>query len=354
MSGGVDSLTTALLLKEQGVEIWGIHMIVGGRFRAERRPRSSSSHFAESLKFIERIKDDLQIEIKTVDLRDVFDELIIKPFVSSYLEGLTPNPCIPCNARVKFGILLQKALEFGARSFATGHYVRIRKDSISGRWQLLRGTDKSKEQSYFLFQLSQEQLEYALFPLGEKTKKEVYEYIRKKNLPVIPSGESHEICFIPDNDYKNFIRKAAGIEDVPGYFVNKNGRIVGKHEGIFRYTIGQRRGIGIPASEPYYVTGIDPATNTIRIGKKDELFGKKLIVSGLNWVSIPPPSGAIKALVQIRYRHRASEATIEPLDKGRALVEFLKPQRAITPGQYAGFYDGDLLLGGGQIVKVAE
>ena len=353
MSGGVDSLTTALLLMEQGVEIWGIHMVVGSPVSHGGRPGDSSPDLKKTRISIEKIKENLRIEIKIIDLREPFEDLIIKPFVSSYLKGFTPNPCIPCNARIKFGILLQKAFEYGAKSFATGHYARIKKDAASGRWQLLRGVDKSKDQSYFLYQLSQEQLENALFPLGEKTKKEVCEYVKERNLAGLPSEESHEICFIPDNDYKNFIKKVTGIDDSPGYIVDKNGKVLGRHKGIFRYTIGQRRGIGIPAREPYYVTGVDPGANTVKIGKREELLGRRFIVSDLNWVSIRPPQEALKALVQIRYRHKASKALIEPLGENRALVDFIEPQRAITPGQYAVFYDGDLLLGGGQIIEVS-
>ncbi len=352
MSGGVDSLTTALLLMEQGLEIWGIHMVVGSPASHGGRPGDSPLDSKKTRISIEKIKENLQIEIKIVDLREPFEDLIIKPFVSSYLKGFTPNPCIPCNARIKFGILLEKAFEHGAKSFATGHYARIRKDTASGRWQLLRGVDKSKDQSYFLYQLSQEQLENALFPLGEKTKKEVCEYVKERNLVSLPSEESHEICFIPDNDYKNFIKKVTGIDDSPGYIIDRKGKVLGRHKGIFRYTIGQRRGIGIPAREPYYVTGVDPGANTVKIGRKEELLGRRFIVSDLNWVSIPRPHETLKALVQIRYRHRASGALIELLGENRALIDFFKPQRAITPGQYAVFYDGDLLLGGGQIIEV--
>ncbi len=351
MSGGVDSLMTALLLKEQGVEVWGIHMIVGEPSNAEGYTDSYSNRFKKTREVLDRIEENLQLEIRTVDFRQVFEKTIIKPFVDSYLDGLTPNPCVVCNAKIKFGILLEKALSLGARSFATGHYVRISWDSVSKRWQLLRGIDKDKEQSYFLHQLTQDQLEHAVFPLGNRTKKEVYELIGKLNMGNVPSRESHEICFIPDNDYKNFIRKRVGIEDIAGELVDQKGTVLGKHRGIFRYTVGQRRGIGIPSSEPYYVVSIDPKTNRVQIGRKADLYARRLVVSGINWVSISPPTKRIKADTQIRYRHRPVSASIEVVEKDRALVEFDTPQKAITPGQYAVFYDHDLLLGGGQITE---
>ncbi len=353
MSGGVDSLTTALLLKEQGIDIWGIHMIVGESFYLTRQPGFPSNDFEKTRKLLAKIEESLQIEIKIVDLRDAFEDLIVKPFVNAYLEGFTPNPCVPCNARIKFGLLLRKALDYGAEFFATGHYVRKRWDETSKRWQLLRGLDRGKEQSYFLYQLTQEQLEHTIFPLGDKTKEEVYNYIRTR-VAELASRESHEICFIPDNDYKNFIKKVARIKDIPGEMVDKDGHVLGKHKGIFRYTIGQRRGIGIPSSEPYYVTSIEPDKNRVIIGRKNDLFGRKLIASNLNWVSIPPPTSRIKAQVQIRYRHRASPAIVYLIEKDRAIVEFEEPQRAITPGQYAVFYDGELLLGGGKITELVE
>ena len=352
MSGGVDSLTTALLLKQQGVDIWGIHMIVGVPPEKERHPDSFSLELEKTRKVLKKIEQSLEIEIKIVDLRDVFYKLIIKPFVNLYLQGFTPNPCIPCNAKIKFGMLLHKSLELGAKALATGHYARVKWDAVTERWQLLRGTDRGKEQSYFLYQLTQEQLKYAIFPLGEKFKREVYEYLEKKKLSGIISRESHEICFIPDNDYKGFIKKMAKIEDIPGEMIDKNGTVLGKHRGIFRYTIGQRRGIGIPSSEPYYVIGIDPKANRVEIGRKEDLYGRKLVASNLNWVSIAPPRGPLKASVQIRYRHRAAAATIELIEKNKALVEFEKPQKAITPGQFAVIYDDDLVLGGGQITEV--
>ncbi len=353
MSGGADSLAAALLLKDEGHEVLGIHMVVTGP--PVTGGGTSSSTFVEhepQIRYINKIAKQLRIPVKIVDLRTFFHSEIIVPFVQSYLSGLTPNPCVDCNARIKFGVLLKRAIESGAGAFATGHYVELRYDDTIGRWQILRGADRKKDQSYFLYQLSQEQLELALFPLGSKTKDEVRDWLRKRGVLNLPTKESHEICFIPNNDYKEFIRRNLGLKETSGEIVDRKGQVLGQHKGIFEYTIGQRRGIGIPSSEPYYVIGIYPHENRVEIGNRDDLLSRCFLVGEVNWVSIAAPVYPVRADVQVRYRHRASPASVAVVESDKVRVDFEKPQRAITPGQSAVFYDGDLLLGGGKIIAV--
>lgn len=352
MSGGVDSLMTAVLLMERGYNVYGLHMIATQPPGQHGGARDKTSHVKGIKRLLQTIEERLNIPVEILDLSCDFSENIISPFVTAYLSGQTPNPCIDCNADFKFGILRKAALKRGIKAFATGHYARIARSPSENRWQILRGIDRKKEQSYFLYRLTQDQLENTILPLGTRTKREVYDLLRKRDLLDVAQQESQEICFIPQNDYKSFIKRWGRVKDSPGFLVDKTGKIVGKHNGIFSYTIGQRRGIGIPSTAPYYVTGLHPETNTVEIGRKEDLFATHLSVEEVNWVSIGSPQKSFHASVQIRYRHTATPALITPINDFTVLIEFKEPQQAITPGQAAVFYSSDILLGGGKIKRI--
>ena len=336
MSGGIDSTVAALLLKREGYEVFGLHMLVPRKEPDERE-------------HLQRIAHILGIEFHVVDLRGEFEGLISR-FCADYMRGRTPNPCIVCNRDIKFGTLMKKALEMGADIFATGHYARL--DKSEHRVKLLRGADRGKEQSYFLFALKQEQLLRALFPNGNMSKDEVRKIAADAGLPVLDRGESQEICFLDGRDYRDLLRERIPESAVPGEIIDTAGRVIGKHEGIQFYTIGQRRGLGIALGKPIYVVKIDAKANRVVVGEKRDLLRKEFTVEDVNWVSIEEPREALTADAQIRYTHQPSRASIVPIGNGAVRVEFEQPQPAITPGQAAVFYDGDVLLGGGWISEV--
>jgi len=355
MSGGVDSSVAAALLRRRGYDVVGATMLVGPR---EERSESggsgrSFSHRLDARKAAERVG----IPFYEFDFREEFERAVIEPFVRDYLRGRTPNPCILCNRAIKLGLLLEKAKELGCEAIATGHYVRIERAGESGRWTLRRGRDRRYEQSYYLFALDQEQLARFVAPLGEINKAEVRRMAEELGLEAAGKPSSQEICFIPGNDYQSFIRShpLGRIEQSkPGKIIDRQGRVLGRHNGIFGFTIGQRRGLGIAHPHPLYVVEIDAARNRIVVGGKEEVFARSLVARKVNWVSIERPESAVEGRVQIRYRHKAAPARIEPLGEDGVRVVFEEPQRAVTPGQAAVFYDRDdeLLLGGGWIEKV--
>ncbi|MCE5334022.1 MAG: tRNA 2-thiouridine(34) synthase MnmA [Desulfobacteraceae bacterium] len=346
MSGGVDSLRTACLLREQGHEVLGIHMRIvpsaGGDDPVART-------IAEREDLLRKLADRCAIPLVFVDFREQFESLVIRPFVDAYRRGLTPNPCILCNPRIKFGLLLDEAMRLGAEKLATGHYVRI--SSGTERFRLLRARDGAKDQSYFLMGLGQEQLSRAMFPLGGYTKVETFAWAKREGLSGLITEESQEICFVPGNSYPDFIRGRTGDRSTsgPGPILDLNGRILGEHKGIFHYTVGQRRGLGIPSTEPYYVVRIEPEANAVRVGRAQDLFCETCTAREVNWVSIPPPGEPIRCRVRIRNLHRPAPAEVFPVSPDTATIRFDEPQRAVTPGQGAVFYDDELLLGGGII-----
>lgn len=349
MSGGVDSSTAAALLKEEGHDIIGLTMIL---FKGQEGasgaggPVPAAGHLEEA----RRAAESLGIPHHAVPLQEPFEREIIGYFLEEYRRGRTPNPCAVCNQRMKFGALLKKAEELGAVALATGHYARIRRDPEERRFMLLRGKDRGKDQSYFLFLLSQAQMGKILLPLGGQSKTEVRERASRLGLRAAAKPESQEICFIPDNDYRKFMETREG-EKIPGSgkIIDRRGRELGRHEGIYAYTVGQRRGLGIAAPHPHYVLALDAEKNTVLAGREEELFAAGLTVRGVNWVSIPPPSGKIEAEIQIRSRHPGAPGTLTPLRDGRVRVELHAPQRAVTPGQAAVFYRQEEVLGGGWI-----
>ncbi len=338
MSGGVDSSVAALLLKERGFDVIGLTM--------EHFPLPESISAGEDAAQVAQI---LKIPHYVVKLEKEFKKYVVDDFCKEYERGRTPNPCIRCNKSLKFGLLLKKANMLGARYIATGHYARVFFDSRTKRFLLKKGKDSKKDQSYFLYSLSQEQLSYVKFPVGELTKDEVREKARKFDLPSAKRPESQEICFIPDNDYVGFLKDRTPHVFRPGPIIAKNGRVLGRHKGIVHFTIGQRRGMGIAAPQPLYVIEIQAEKNTIIAGPEEELYKNELQVSSLNIISLPKLMGNLEVKAKLRYKHNHAKAVIKPLSSNKALVKFSKPQRAVTPGQAVVFYDGDVVIGGGTI-----
>jgi len=352
MSGGVDSSVAAALLKAQGWEVIGITMCFNLADSSSRHPNCCGLSGIDDAR---RIAHKLGIRHYVLNMQKYLDEYVIKDFCLEYLRGRTPNPCIRCNQYIKFGTLLKKAFSLGAAFLATGHYSRIKKRK-SG-YQLHKARDQHKDQSYFLYRLSQVQLKHLLFPLGEYTKDETRQKAREFDLAVADKLESQEICFLPDTDYRKFlkdgapkIKKWVNREIKPGPILDREGRVLGEHKGIAFYTIGQRQGLGIAAGYPLYIIKIDPKNNAITVGKKEETLARDFLVKQTHFISRPIKK-KVALKVKIRYNHQEAEAAIMPCnDKLR--VHFIKPQFAITPGQSAVFYDKDKVVGGGIIDKV--
>jgi tRNA-specific 2-thiouridylase len=336
MSGGVDSAVAAAILKEAGHDVTGLTMKITDSSHAETDAATMANK--------------LGIPHYIIDLREIFMIKIITYFCGEYRRGRTPNPCILCNRYIKFGALWEEAEKLGAAMLATGHYARIEKDN-NGRYTLKKGRDKNKDQSYFLCQLTQDQLGYAMFPIGNLTKEEVRKIAAELELPSISRPESQEICFIPDNDHAAFVEKYTAESDRQGPIRDEAGRTLGQHQGIASYTVGQRKGLGIAAAEPLYVTAIESERNTVIVGTKEQTYGTELIADNLNWIAITAPEHPIKVKTKIRYRHTAAEATVIPQSDGTVRVKFAEPQMAITPGQAIVFYDGEKVAGGGTIIK---
>lgn len=344
MSGGVDSLGAALLLREQGHEVTGLHMVL---------PTTDETLSARRLHTVDFLANKFAIHLDVIDLQDHFEKLVIQPFVETYLHGRTPNPCVLCNRKIKFRLLLDYALSLGAERYATGHYARIQPPGAHGdRFQLLKGLDPAKDQSYFLHGLTQYQLSKSLFPLGNQTKEQVALHVRQiTGLEELPS-ESQEICFIPSSNYQDFLAERLGKElSREGPVVDLDGKPLGRHRGIFAYTVGQRRGLGIPSTAPYYVIAVEPETNTVRVGRSADLYSSGCLVENVNWVSVSAPENPLACQVRIRNQHRPSPATLEPIDEATVRVRFHIRQRAVTPGQSAVFYRDELVLGGGTILE---
>ncbi|MBW2646031.1 MAG: tRNA 2-thiouridine(34) synthase MnmA [Deltaproteobacteria bacterium] len=345
LSGGVDSLVAAALLKRENSNVIGIH------FRTGFEKKSSDLKNLPDTSLESRLKaaaDALNIPLVFVDISERFRADVVRNFLSEYQNGRTPNPCMVCNRCIKFGELLDRARELGAKYLATGHYARLVQGTL-GRFQLLRGIDPNKDQSYFLALLTQDQLKSACFPLGGYTKEDVRKMAERFNIAPLVEEESQEICFIEGNDYPRFLKKE-GIHGDPGPIVDQTGKALGTHQGLFAYTIGQRRGIGIPAAEPYYVIRIDIEKNQLVVGNKSDLYSAECEVEGINWIALPP-DGPIKVETRIRYRHKEAPSTLIPTENNKAIVRFDSPQEAVTPGQGAVFYQGDKVIGGGWIRK---
>jgi tRNA-specific 2-thiouridylase len=346
MSGGVDSSCAAARLQDGGYEVIGLWMQTVGEGVPEQNPSFRDACAAARA---------LGIPLVPVDLRTPFEAEIIAYFLRGYLAGQTPNPCVLCNPRIKFGLLMETAMASGAELFATGHYARVAWDAGEGRFTLRRGIDKKKDQSYFLWGLTQEQLARCCFPNGESTKAEVRRMAQSRGLPVSKRGESQDICFIPSGDYRSFLAERLRHDRAAeGAIIDKAGRVLGRHDGVFGFTIGQRQGIGVPAKRPYYVLRIDPVAKQVVVGPREELLARGLKAHGMRWVSIPPPQAGLRARGQIRYRHAAAPCLVTPHGEAEVVVLFDEPQEAITPGQALVLYQGDRLLGGGWIGEVCH
>jgi tRNA-uridine 2-sulfurtransferase len=347
MSGGVDSSTAAALLQRQGYEVIG----VGLRFPLLEvgcnSPRRCCGPAA--MEDARAVANQLGIRFTALDYHEVFSQTVIEYFFRSYAEGRTPNPCVECNRVIKFGRLLEFARTLDANFLATGHYARTRLDPQSGRHLLLKGVDAEKDQSYFLYALSQEQLARALFPLGAMTKDETRRLARSFGLPVSEKPGSQDICFLGEGDYRSLLAERHPESLQPGPIVDARGRVLGTHKGVAGFTIGQRKALGIAAGETLYVIALRPATRTVVVGTKEELQQEKLIVAGINWIAFDPPPDSFEADVKVRYRQPEQPAAIRLLEPTRAEVRWRTPQPAAAPGQSAVFYRGDLVLGGGVI-----
>ena len=362
MSGGVDSSAAAALLHEEGHELVGFTMQLWNQRRGlsvdengESMPSRCCS--LDDVYDARRVAEELGFPFYVLNLERDFESAVVEPFVESYLEGETPIPCVACNSRLKFAALDRMARSVGCDKVATGHYARVEYDEAAKRYRLLRGRDERKDQTYFLWELTQDQLSRSMFPLGEMSKSEARELARRHALNVAEKKESQEICFVPDGDYAGFIERyleAEGRESerpARGEIVDTAGRVVGEHEGVHRYTTGQRRGLGISRPLPLYVVGVEPEANRVVVGNEEELLSSEFTAAGVNWITFDDPQQDVRADVRIRYRHTEAPATITPLADGRARVHFDQPQRAITPGQACVFYRGDEVVGGGWIVK---
>ncbi len=347
MSGGVDSSVAAALLKAQGHDVIGLSMQLydqGGGGAA-----FGSCCTIDDLHDARRVAASLGVPHYIVNLERRFEESVVANFVQEYLAGRTPLPCAHCNSELKFSELLDRASGFGADAVATGHYARVRHDRPTGRWSLLRGVDPAKDQSYFLFALTQAQLARALFPLGGMTKAHVRDLARSYGLNVADKPDSQEICFVPGNDYAAVVEQRAPDAIRPGPVVDAAGRTLGQHSGIHHFTVGQRKGLGISSPAPLFVVAIDAAARTVVVGSREQLLRTALHAARVNWIAGAAPEHPVRADVQIRYRHTAAAATVEPRGIDRAKVVFDVPQSAVTPGQAAVFYDGDEVVGGGWI-----
>ncbi|MBP3735550.1 MAG: tRNA 2-thiouridine(34) synthase MnmA [Lachnospiraceae bacterium] len=347
MSGGVDSSVSAYLMQQAGYECIGCTMrlydyeIVG----KSDMTCCAASDIADARAVAER----LSMPHHVLHFEEEFRREVIDRFVQSYEEGKTPNPCIDCNRFLKFGKMLEKADELSCAKIVTGHYARITEEN--GIFFLRKAADESKDQSYVLYDLKQEDLRRICFPLGELTKEQVRRIAEENGFVNARKHDSQDICFVPDGDYAAVIEAYSGQRPAPGDFVDGEGRVLGRHRGIIHYTCGQRRGLGLSLKEPLYVCEIDPGSNRVILGKNKELFRKDALVRDVNWISGEEPDSPVRAKVKVRYRQKEQPATIQPAGNGAVLVRFDEPQRAITPGQAAVFYDGDIVLGGGRIDK---
>jgi tRNA-specific 2-thiouridylase len=362
MSGGVDSSAAAAMLKDEGHELVGFTMQLWDQRRgltldADGEPLPSRCCSLDDVYDARRVAEELGFPFYVLNLEREFERDVVEPFVQSYLGGETPIPCVACNSRLKFASLDRLAQSLGCDKVATGHYARVEYDAAAGRYRLLKGRDARKDQTYFLWELTQEQLSRALFPLGELSKPEARAAARRHGLGVAEKAESQEICFVPDGDYAGFIERYLEAEGrgaekpVGGEIVDARDEVLGRHEGVHRYTVGQRRGLGLARPLPLYVVRVEPEAGRVVVGHEDELLAREFTAAGVNWVAFGEPAAPVRADVRVRYRHTEAAATITPLGEGRVRVRFDEAQRAVTPGQATVFYRGDEVVGGGWIVK---
>jgi tRNA-specific 2-thiouridylase len=345
MSGGVDSSVAAALLVQQGFEVIGMML----RLWSENGKEASNRCCApDAMASARRVAALLGIPFFVIDARQAFREQVVQYFIDGHLSGVTPNPCLICNRQIRWGFLLEHALAMQAGHLATGHYARLRSPQ-DGRIQLLRAIDRDKDQSYVLYLLDQEQLRHTLFPLGELTKQQVRQLAQELNLPIAHRPESQDLCFLGHEDYRQFLARNAPHTVHPGPILNRSGEVIGEHQGLAFYTIGQRKGMGIAAPQPLYVLDKDPTRNALIVGFKEELGKSELIASPVHWISGSTPTQPFRAQVKIRYKAKEVEATVIPMESAKVKVVFDESLRDITPGQAAVFYQDEVCLGGGII-----
>jgi len=345
MSGGVDSSVAATLLKEQGYEVIGMMLRLWSEPGKEESNRCCTP---DSMAQARRVAAKLEIPFYVIDAKDVFHDTVVQYFLDGYARGETPNPCLVCNRQIRWTFLLNHALAFGADYMATGHYARVRSGE-NGSVELLRALDHSKDQSYVLHVLNQDKLRYALFPVGEYTKPEIRQIAERHALPTASRKDSQDLCFLAGDDYRNFLQRNAGNLLLPGDIATRDGNVVGRHNGLANYTIGQRKGLGLASAVPLYVITKQTANNTLIVGTQAELGSAELSARDVNWVSGEAPHESFRAEVKIRYTAKEAEAWVTPVDQDQVNVRFDAPQRDITAGQAAVFFHGDVLIGGGII-----
>jgi tRNA-specific 2-thiouridylase len=357
MSGGVDSSVVAGMLHRDGNQVVGLTMQLWNQRRLPALAPDKPTGRCCSLEDVydaRHVAQHLGIPYYVVNFEDAFERQVVKPFVDEYLAGRTPIPCTLCNNFIKFDQFLEMAEGVGAERIATGHYARIAWNPDSGRWEMRRSADRAKDQTYFLFGLTQTQLSRTLFPLGGFEKAQVRELARELGIPTAEKPDSQEICFVPNGDYAAFIdayfaEQGIAPSETHGELVTADGRVVGEHSGVHHFTVGQRRGLGVAAAEPLYVIATEPATRRVIVGRNDALLRTSMRVKDVNWISMAAPAEPVRAEIKIRNKHAAAPATIQPVDAATLEITFDEPQRAVTPGQGAVFYSGELVLGGGWI-----
>lgn len=337
MSGGVDSSAVAVLLKQSGYDVFG----------GTLRLYDVCGKISPDIDDAKTVCDKLEIPHFVYDLRGTFEKKVISPFIDTYLQGGTPNPCIECNKHIKFGGLLTCAQQSGAEMIATGHYARIKKQG--DRYLLCRGSDLSKDQTYVLYGLTQNQLAHTLLPLGELNKAQVREIAMEYGLVTAHKSDSQDICFVPDGDYAAFMEQHRGFKAPCGNYIDENGKVLGEHKGIIRYTIGQRKGLGIALGKHAFVLNKNVENNTVTLGDEDALFKNRVEVTGVNFIPFDKLNESMRVTAKLRYRHHEQPALIHPIDENNVVIEFDEPQRAPSPGQAAVFYDGETVIGGGTI-----
>lgn len=347
MSGGVDSSAAALLLQQQGWDCVGITLRLH-REKAELAPGVSADTEDAAL-----VASKLGIPFHALDYTDCFAAEVMDYFVSEYRAGRTPNPCIQCNRRMKFGRLMEERERLGCDVLVTGHYARVRYDENSGRWLLKKAKNIAKDQSYVLYFLSQAQLAHLAFPLGEFESKDTIRRVAEEHdLITARKKDSQDICFVPDGDYVRFLQEYGGVKLIPGDFVDRSGRVLGQHKGLEAYTTGQRKGLGVSGGKRLYVLSKNAENRTVLLGDDEELFTSSLVAENVNWISIPCPDAPVRVTAKTRYSQNEADATVEPLPGGRARVVFDTPQRAVTAGQAVVFYHGEDVVGGGTIIEI--